>query len=335
MLPSKPPKLDLLDQPLESSTSSTVAPRATTARINANPDKTSNEKENGGDESGLLEFPPPVSAHVATFGAGAGTIRPYGSGVLTHQPGKSEKEVLLMVSDRRVVVSRVPSSESNDNAGITDDHEKQLELRNNKNLILTRIPNWGFKAATPTVVFPREEGDPVRIVLDKGSTTANRVNPSQSFSSAGGNLLSHQNSPVIVERQIKSIQRHIQYSTQKPLLLSSLEQPENNDVAQLDEDVQANIVETAERDENTLATDDTAVIAAPPTDEVDENTADEDIADEGVANEGTIVSMLQAPNPKTSTTESSHENTGPTKEKSIRKRIFGILPGLLKRKPKA
>lgn len=172
-------------------------------------------------------------------------------------------------------------------------------------------------------------------MLDKGSTTANRVNPSQSFSSASGNLLSHQNSPVIVERQIKSIQRHIQYRTQKPLLLSSLEQPENNDVAQLDEDVQANIVETAERDENTLATDDTAVIAAPPTDEVDENTADEDIADEGVANEGTIVSMLQAPNPKTSTTESSHENTGPTKEKSIRKRIFGILPGLLKRKPKA
>lgn len=325
MLPSKPPTLDLLDQPLESSTSSTVVPRATTARMSVIPDKTSNEKENGGDESGLLEFPPPVFAHVVTFGAGAGTVRPYGSGVLTHQPGKSEKEVLLMVSDRRVVVSRVPSSESNDNAGITDDHEKQLELRNNKNLILTRIPNWGFKAATPTVIFPREEGDPVRIVLDKGSATANRVNPSQSFSSASGNQLSHQNSPVIVERQIKSIQRHNQYSTQKSLLLSSPEQLENNDVVQLDEDAEANIVETAERDENTLATDDTAVIAAPPTNEVDEDTADE----------GTIVSMPLAPNPKTSTTESSHDNTGPTKEKSIRKRIFGILPSLLKRKPKA
>lgn len=100
MLPSKPPTVDLLDRPL---------------------DQTLNEEENGDDECRLLELSTPVSSQVATFGAGAGAIRPYGSGTLTHEPGQSGKEVLLLVSDRRVVVSQVPSSERNDEAGITNE----------------------------------------------------------------------------------------------------------------------------------------------------------------------------------------------------------------------
>lgn len=322
MLSPKPSSVELLDRPLKSSISSTFVPGAAKTKINANPAQTSNEEENGDDESRLLELRPPVSSHVATFGAGAGAIRPYGNGALIHEPGQSEKEVLLMVSDRRVVISRVQSSEDNGDIGITNenDHEKQLELRNSQNLILTRIPNWGFEAATPTVVFPREEGDPVRIVLDKDSTTANRVNPSQSSSSASGNLLSHQNSPVIIERQIRSIQRQNQYNAQKALLLSSPEQPENNDLAQLVEDAEANSVETAERDENTLATDDKLVIMGSLPAEVDE---------------GTIVSMPHTSNPKTSTTQSSHEDASFTKEKGFRKKLFGTLFSVLKRKSKA
>ncbi|EHK48703.1 hypothetical protein TRIATDRAFT_93713 [Trichoderma atroviride IMI 206040] len=305
----------------KSSTSSLVISRKATNRVNLTPRRTPNEKKNGGHKSRLLQPPSPGSSHAATFRAGAGgAIRPYGSGTLTNEAGKDEKDVFLMVSGKKVITSRVPSSKSNENAGTTNEnnHEKQLELRNNQNLILTRIPNLTFKAATPTIVFPREEGDPVRIVLDKDSTIANRVNPSQGSSSASGNLLSHQNSPVIVERQFRSIQRQNQYGTQKPLLLSLPEQPEN-DVAQLDEDAEANTVETTERDKNTLATYDTAVITGSPPAEV---------------NECTVLSVPLAPNPTTSTTESSHDNAGPTKEKSLRKKLFGTLPSLLRRKKK-
>lgn len=321
MLPPKPSTVGLLDRPPKCSTSSTFIPRTATTRINVNTAQTSDEEESGSDESGLLELRPPSSSHVATFGAGAGAIRPYGNGALMHDPGQSEKEVLLMVSDRRVVVSRIPSSENNGNTGLTneDDHEKQLELRNSQNLILTRIPNWGFKAATPTVVFPKEEGGPVRIVLDKDSTTANRVIPSKNSSSASGNLSSHQNSPVIVERQIKSIQRQNQYNAQKTLLLSSSEQPEINDAAQFIEDEEANSVHTEERDENTLATDDTVVMTGSPPAEVDE---------------GIALSVPHAPNLETSTTQSSHNKASLTREKRFRKKLFGILPSALKRKLK-
>lgn len=321
LLPSKPQSLGLLDRPPESSASSAMTSQAATDRGYLTLSETSNENENGSNESRLLELNPSVSSHAATFSAGAGAIRPYGSDILAHEPGKGEKDVLLMVSDRRVVVSRLPSPSSAQNADTTDenDDQKQLQLRDTQNLILTRIPNWGFKAATPTVVFPRGDGDPVRIVLDKGSTTANRVNPSAGSSIGGDNRLSHQNSPLIVERQIRSIQRHNQYSAQKPLLLSSPEQPECNDAAELDKDEEENVLEVAERHQNISTTGDEAAINTSPAAEVDECSA---------------VSMPLPPNPKTSTTESLCENTGPVKEKKFRKKLFGNLSNLLKRKPK-
>jgi aromatic ring-opening dioxygenase LigB subunit len=116
---------------------------------------------------------------------------------------------------------------------------------------------------------------------------------------------------MIVKMHIKSIQRHNQYSTQRPLLLSSPEQPEGNDVARLDGDADADIEETAERDRNTSSADDTAVIITPPTVGVDEETA---------------VSMPLAPNPITSTTESPRDNTNPTKEKKFVRKLLEICP---------
>jgi hypothetical protein len=318
MLPLRRQSVDLLNRPPEVSALSGKIPRGGMARGNANTSKTPKEKKNG-DESRMLELSPPVSSHAATFAAGSGAIRSYVSGDLLQEPGENKKEVLLMVSDKQVVVSRVPLSGNSDDAGVTNenDQEKQLELRSKQNLLLTRIPNWGFKAATPTVVFPREEGDPVRIVLDKDSTTANRVNPSESSSSASGGLLSHQNSPVIVERHIRSIQRQNQYSAHKSLLLSSSEQLESDDIAQLDEDAETS--STSESWETSSITDEMAVITPPPPAEVDE---------------GSAVSMPLAPRLKTSTTESLGDHTGPAKEKSFQKRYFGTLAGLFKRKPK-
>ncbi|KAL6890861.1 hypothetical protein GGI43DRAFT_387319 [Trichoderma evansii] len=302
LLPSKSQSVRLLDQSPESSAPSTMIPRIATASINLARSETPSEKRNGDNESRLLELNPPVSSRAATFGVGAGAIRPYGSDALAHEPGKGDKDILLMVSDRRVVASRVPSPESDDNSGTTDENEdqKQLELRDNQNLILTRIPNWGYKAASPTVVLPGKRA-------------------TQSSSSTGENRLSHQKGPLIVERQVRSIQRHNQHSAQKPLLLSPPEQPESNDAVQVDEDAEENVIGITERDQCTSTTGDITVIATSPAAEVGEHLA---------------VTMPLTPNIKVSTTESPNKNAGPTKEKKFRKKLLGNLSNLLKRKPK-
>ncbi|KAM0264931.1 hypothetical protein ACHAQJ_000447 [Trichoderma viride] len=214
--------------------------------IMAATDLVSNTEIDDDNESDSIDFNMPSSRAVASK-AGGGVIRA-GSNAVAHVSGKDVKEVFLTVSDRQVVVSRVPSLDKEYNNGTSNenDQQKQLTLPTSQNLMLTRIPNWGFKAASPSVVLPREGGDPVRIVLDKESTTANRVSPSSSV--VTDSRLSQQHSPVVVERHIRSIQRQNQYYGQEPLLLSAPRQPEYNYNEKGDEDSEANPLETVDSD---------------------------------------------------------------------------------------
>ncbi|PVH77673.1 hypothetical protein DL98DRAFT_423446 [Cadophora sp. DSE1049] len=103
-----------------------------------------------------------------------------GSQALSVQ-GKSAGDVILNNSKGEVSLSRWSG-----------------ERQNPESLTLTRIPNLpGSTDIVPGVVLPSSSGDPVKIVLDKGPTTANQINKPQL----------HTPYPTIVERHISSIQR--------------------------------------------------------------------------------------------------------------------------------
>ncbi|KAH7413059.1 hypothetical protein BKA64DRAFT_344230 [Cadophora sp. MPI-SDFR-AT-0126] len=95
--------------------------------------------------------------------------------------GKSAGDVMLNNSKGEVSLSRWSG-----------------EGQNPESLTLTRIPNLpGSKDIVPGIVLPTSSGDPVKIVLDKGPTTANQINKPQL----------HTPYPTIVQRHISSIQR--------------------------------------------------------------------------------------------------------------------------------
>jgi hypothetical protein len=76
-----------------------------------------------------------------------------------------------------------------------------------QSLTLTRIPQLpGSKDIIPGVVFPSSPNDPVKIVLDKGSATTNRIVASQTQTIY----------PAVMERHISSIWRSHQAQTMRP-----------------------------------------------------------------------------------------------------------------------
>lgn len=117
-----------------------------------------------------------------------GTIRA-GSCATTVQ-GKSAREIVLANAGREVSLSSYSDSGGGSPQSLT----------------LTRIPRLpGSNDIIPGVVFPSSPNDPVKIVLDKGSATTNRIVASQTQTIY----------PAVMERHISSIWRSHQAQTMR------------------------------------------------------------------------------------------------------------------------
>jgi hypothetical protein len=292
------------------------------------------------NESDSLELNMPSSSRAVTSSAGVGVISAR-SNVLTHVSDEDENAAFLTVTDKQVVFSGVPSPDKDFDTGTNaNDHQKQLVLHPDQSLVLTRIPNWGFGAVTPSVVPPREGGDPVRIVLDKESTTANRVSLNSSV--ADDSRLSHQQSPVVVERHIRSIQRQNQYNRPGLLLLSAPQQPEYDSTKQDGKDLDVNPMDAVNSGPDSSTTRSATVAGHPlPAIEVDGpgqtthlplRAKEPDLTLSFDDNPSEIVtSMSPAPSFGILATESQDKDTNLAKKKKFRKKPFGSLFNLLKR----